>query len=269
MRLTTRVRRRLPALVLVALLAAAACGDGGPSEETGAPVTEPPTASPGVQSSGDFQISGNVDHAFQGIGPPIQVSLAGVSLSPSPEITESPGASPTATIETETGAPTQQGVLRITLDNVSSTLAERCGANAGDKVNVFWLTDTQFDTSLLTGTTLEGSLEGRSIGIAGEIFVTDGNQQQDFALPSPTTTPQATVGALNTNCTLVADRITSGTATLPTVRPRTRARTQATVRPTVRPTPTPRRTTRPTSTAPTATAPTATAPTATAPTSSP
>ena len=272
---STRARVRAFAVVAAVTVAMAACDGGGPQDDTGAPETEPPTASPEVQSAGTFQLSGVVEHAFQGVGPPVQVSLAGVSLSPSPDVpaTASPAA---ATATPAAGTPTQQGVMRVTLDNVSTELRSRCAANAGDRMNVFWLTDSQFDTSLLTGTTLEGSLDGRRVGVAGSIFLTAGQQTQpDFALPSPTVTPASTPvgtpvgtpGALNTNCTLVADRITTATEgeTLPTVRPRARV----TARPTVRPTRTPVRTTTPPTTAPPTTAPPTTAPPTSPPVSPP
>jgi hypothetical protein len=228
MRLTTHAFRtaRVFALVSVAILVVAGCSKKNNNEPT-PDITEPPTASPAIQSAGDFQLGGNVDHAFAGVGPPVQVSLAGVSLSPSP------GSGPTGTTgSTTAGSPNQQGVMRVTLDNVSSTLHDKCGVSSGDKVNVFWLTDTQFDASLLSGTTPEGSLEAHHVGVAGSIFVTS-DQQQNLGLPTPTASPSATAGTLNTNCTLVADRVTSGEA-LPTVRPRATAR--RTARPTVRPT---------------------------------
>jgi hypothetical protein len=232
-------------LCAAALLAGlVACSKGTPAA---APQTEPPTATPGVQASGDFQLAGSVDHAFQGVGPPVQVALAGVSLTPSPAAGSGPTGASGGTIG---GAPTQQGVMRITLDNVSTTLHDQCGANTGDKVNVFWLTDTQFDPSLLGGTTMETSLEGRKIGVAGSIFAAGAQPSSNFGLPSPSASPLATAGALNTNCTLVADRVTSGTEVLPTVRPRTRTGTAttapATPRATVRPTATVRATATPT-----------------------
>src|SRR5207245_6347017 len=72
--------RKLRALALIgtaALLVAAGCS----KKNNPAPnVTEPTTASPSVQSVGDFQLAGPVEHAFQGIGPPVSVALAGVSL---------------------------------------------------------------------------------------------------------------------------------------------------------------------------------------------
>ena len=261
MRVWTHVPRRLILALSVLALLGGACSSGNDNNSSAAPETEPPSASPGVQAAGTFQLAGNVDHAFQGIGPPVSVSLAGVTLSPEPtESTEPTGPTgPTGTAAA--GTPSQQGVMRVTLDNESSELHDKCGVNAGDKVNVFWLTDTQFDTSLITGTTFEASLEGRRVGVAGPIFTTGETQQPDFALPSPTPSPAASAGLLNTNCTLVADRVTvgiEGTA-LPTVRPR--ARTRATTRPTTRPTTAPARTTAP----PVTTAPPTTAPPTTAP----
>jgi len=201
---------------------------------TSAPVTEPPTASPGVQSVGNFQLAGSIDHAFQGVGPPVQVSLAGVNLSPTP----TPSAAAPASA---TGFPQQQGVMRVTLDEVSSALADRCGAGKGDKINVFWLTDTQFDSSLLGGTTLEGSLEGRRLGMAGSIFLT-GGAEQNLGLPTATPSPAVTAGVANTNCTLVADRV-STSETLPTIRPT--GAPAVTRAPTARPATTPRRTATP------------------------
>src|SRR5207247_11415053 len=88
---------------------------------------------------------------------------------------------------------TQQGVMRVALDNVSSTLHDKCGVSSGDKVNVFWLTDTQFDESLLNGTTIEGSLEGRHVGVAGSLLGPDGQQQpNNLGLPpTPSTAPSS------------------------------------------------------------------------------
>src|SRR5438445_9577953 len=108
MRLSTHVTRamRLLAFLSVVLLVAAGCSKKNNNSST-PDITEPPTATPAIQSAGDFQLAGNVDHAFQGVGPPVQVSLAGVSLSPTP------GSGPTVTGGTG-GSPAQQGVMRAT-----------------------------------------------------------------------------------------------------------------------------------------------------------
>jgi hypothetical protein len=131
--------------------------------------------------------------------------------------------------------------MRVTLDEVSSTFHDKCGVNAGDKVNVFWLTDTLFDETFLSGSSLEDALQGQKLGVAGSIFLASDQQaNQNLGLPSPSTSPATTAGALNTNCTLVADRVTAGTATLPTVRPRTTTTVvpRATARRTATPRPT-------------------------------
>jgi hypothetical protein len=219
MRVPSHAVLRTVALFALGVLVTAACRSA--NNNNPAPETEPPTTSPDVQSSGTFQLAGSVDHAFQGVGPPVTVSLAGVNLSPSP--TTAASASPGATATPTTGSPTQQGVMRLTLDDVPAALHDKCGLSSGDKVNVFWLTDTLFDTAMLTGTTIEGSLEGRRLGVAGSIFLTRGQQeQQDIATATPAASATSSPGFVNTNCTLVADRIAASTegAPLPTVRPR-------------------------------------------------
>jgi len=231
---------RAAVLIFGLLLLASACKKSTDNNNpSGAPETEPPTASPAVQSAGNFGLAGSVDHAFQGVGPPVQIALAGVSLGG----TGPTGASgATASPATNGATPTQQGVMRITLDQVSAPLHDKCGVSVGDKVNVFWLTDTQFDTSLVNGTSFESSLEGRKLGVAGSIFVTGGNEQPNLGLPTPSTSPSATPSTVNTNCTLVADSVSStASEVLPTVRPRATARRTAapTARPTATPAPTP------------------------------
>src|SRR5439155_18249986 len=58
------------AMVAVAVILAAACRKSNDNNST-APATEPPTATPGIQAAGTFQLGGRVDHAFQGVGPPV------------------------------------------------------------------------------------------------------------------------------------------------------------------------------------------------------
>jgi len=243
---STRVLRAVAVLVLP-VLAATACSKKNDANSTSAPETEPPSASPSVQSAGNFGLTGSVDHAFSGVGPPVQVALAGVSLTPAPGLSGPSGVSGTsgATASPATNGVTagQQGVMRITLEQVSGPLHDKCGVNAGDKVNVFWLTDTQFDASLLSsGTSLESVLEGKKLGVAGSIFVAGASDQTNLGLPttqpstSPSTSPSA--AAVNTNCTLVADSVSStATEVPPTVRPRVTPRRTAT--PTHSPSPAP------------------------------
>jgi hypothetical protein len=254
-------RLRVAALVgAAALLVAAGCSKKNPPAPN---VTEPPTASPSVQSVGDFQLAGPVDHAFQGIGPPLSVALAGVSLTPTPGASGPSGAAAT-TPPPAGGSPAQQGVMRVTLSSVSTTLTDKCGINKGDKVNVFWLTSTQFDAVFLNGASLEAALEGKDVGVAGSIFAVSDTNPQGLGLPTATPLPTGSSGALSQNCTLVADRVTSGGTTLPTARPHvTRTATPKpthtpTPKPTHTPTPTPKPTHTPTPTPPTATPPTAT-----------
>src|SRR5260370_18061984 len=183
---------RAVAVLAIVVFVAAACSKGNNNNSSAAPQTEPPTATPGVQSVGNFGLVGTVNHAFEGVGPPVQIALAGISVTPTPGVS-----GPSGTAGTSSGArATQQGVMRITLENVSSPLHDKCGVSAGDKINVFWLTDTQFDTTLLSGSSLESSLEGRKIGVAGSIFVTGSSDQSNtnLGLPSPSTTPSTSVG---------------------------------------------------------------------------
>jgi hypothetical protein len=220
-------------VLVLPVLAATACSKKDNANPTGAPQTEPPSASPSVQSAGNFGLTGSVDHAFSGVGPPVGVSLAGVSLTPAPGAS-GPSGTTSATASPSTNGVTagQQGVMRITLEQVSGPLHDKCGVNAGDKVNVFWLPDTQFDASLLSsGTSLESVLENKKLGVAGSIFVTGASDQSsNLGLPTPATSasPSATAAVVNTNCTLVADSVSStATEVPPTVRPRTTPRRTA------------------------------------------
>lgn len=257
----TRAVRRATVVAVAVLLVAAACSKKNNPPPT---VTEPPSETPSVQSVGDFQLSGSVDHAFQGIGPPIAVALAGVNVGPTPG-TSGPtgGATPTPG---GTSTSPLQGVMRITLTGVSSTLTDKCGAGKGDKVIVYWLTDTQFDTSFLGTASLETALEGKSVGIAGSIFSAAETNPPGLGLPTPSALPTPGAGGLNTNCSLVAQHVSPGTAPLPTVRPRVTRRPAATPRRT--PTPTPKKTATPKPTATATPTPTPTPTASPVPTSS-
>src|SRR5437763_17116456 len=106
-----RTHRSLLLVVLVLAVVGAACNTGKKVATTAGP-TEAASASPSVQSSGDFQLVGRAQHAFVGVGPGIDVSQAQSSAA-----TASPEA--TATSSATFGASSQGGVMRVLLDDAN------------------------------------------------------------------------------------------------------------------------------------------------------
>ncbi|HYZ91520.1 MAG TPA: hypothetical protein VFA34_03890, partial [Actinomycetota bacterium] len=146
---------RLMALVacLILVVAAGACRRGRP-QTTEEPTLEPePT--PAVESIGDFQLVGTVQQAFLTIDPGI-------------ELPSDTGTPPEQGAQQST--PTVNGVMRATLEAFSDNLGEKCGADKDDRFNIFWTRASLFDTSLLDGD-LESELDGRRVGVVGNIFL--------------------------------------------------------------------------------------------------
>lgn len=232
----------------LALLVAAGCNRGKPAA-TEEPTLEPePTA--GVESLGDFQLVGVVQQAFLTIDPGI-------------ELPSDSGTPPEQGAQQDT--PDVNGVMRVTLDAFSDNLGEKCGADKDDRFNVFWTRASLFDTSLLDGD-LEQELEGRRVGVIGNIFLkpedSTGADEDEFEFgspeptdattPAPQTLPGATDQEGELNCVLVAEQLGISTGSLPTAGPTATARSRTpTPRPTATRTPTPRptRTATPTPTA--------------------
>ncbi len=257
--------QRTFALVLIALtLVFSACKSNNNNENSPEP-TDEATATPSVQSSGDFQLVGAAQHAFVGIGPGIDLSAAEAAPAATDSTDFNASASPEVTTSgsSESSTPSQFGVMRVLIDDANDALKSTCSADRDGKVNVFWTTSTQFDASLLSDD-LESALEGRTVGIVGRIFMTSGDTTGDTSLlgdttASPDESPSETASPVNPDCVLVADQIGTSSGTIPT--PAQRRAPVVTTAPTATPTATPA----PTSTA--TTSPSAT--TTTAPSASP
>jgi len=218
-----RAHRWLALISLAIALAAGGC-TGGKTATTPVP-SEQPTSTPGAESLADFQLVGSTQHAFVGVGP-------GIDTSAQPSVTSSPTANTTSTATF--GTPGLRGVMRINLDDASDSLKTNCSAARDETIDVFWTTDTQFDSSLLTSD-LESALEGKTVGVVGRLFLAPaGSDVIGEATPSPSASPGASVNPL---CVLIADQIGTSTGTIPTAVPvATRFRTAT---PTRTPTPTP------------------------------
>jgi cell division septation protein DedD len=219
-------------LVAVAVIALALVASGCRRGDNEAEESPTPEATEGVERSDEFQLVGRAEHAFLGTTPGVDVS---------DDLTLPPAVQGTAT------AP-EPGVLRVLLSDVSVSLRDKCQADADDRIEVFWTTQTRFDPVMLRGD-IEETLDGRMIGAIGTIFIAPDVTDDDFDFGSPavtgspaaTGTPGATplvTGEINERCVLVADQMGT-TATLPTSRPRGTATPTPTVTPTATPSPTP------------------------------
>ncbi len=196
-------------LIASLLLLAGACkiGKGSPTPSP----SEPPTSTPASQALADFQLVGVAQHAFVGVGPGIDTT--GTS---SPD-TSLP--SPTNASTTTFGSPSQNGVMRVRIDDASDSLKTNCSAAQDGTINVFWTTATQFDTALLQ-TDLESALEGHTVGVVGRLFLNQ-SAGSDLLTP-PTASPEATASpsaTANPQCVLVADQIGTSNGTIPTAIP--------------------------------------------------
>ncbi len=172
--------------------------------------------------------------------------------------------------------------MRGELEAFSDNLRDRCGADEGDRFNIFWTRGTFFDDSLLDGS-LESELEGRRVGVIGTIFLRaagesdSGEFNLDQGSPAATTAPPATTppraspgvttGEGEDNCVLVVEQVGISRGALPTPRPSSSPGRTASPAPTATrsPTPTPRRTATPSPT-PVTPSPSPTAPPTASPT---
>lgn len=244
---------RLLAVVVIGLaLVASGCNRGQEEAEE----TATPEATEGVERSDEFQLVGRAEQAFLGATP--EVDITG-------DLTLPPAVQGTVT------AP-EAGVIRVLLSDLSASLRDRCQADADDRIEVFWTEETRFDPILLRGD-IEETLDGRTIGAIGTIFIAPGapggeTDEDLFGSPavtgspavgtspaadSPGATPLDT-GEINENCVLIADQLgTSGA--LPTARPRATATPTPTLTPSPTPSPTPTATTPPTTEPPETTPP--------------
>lgn len=263
----TPIKKLLSACALVALLAAGACTkNNDDANDTNNTQTSEPTSSPGPEAVGDFQVVGNVDHAFVGAAPSTDVSNVDTSSS-------FPDTSPDASTEpspTPAGAtPASGGVLRLSIEDLSGDLKDACGVDTGSKIDVYWTVDTAFSPASIVATTLgiEDRLEGETAGVSGTIVRANGEDNGAIggATPDVTTsassTPSSSDAVGGADCVLVAQQIgLTSSGTLPTSRPR------RTATPTHAPTATPTSTKTPKPTSTATSAPTASPSTAPSPT---
>lgn len=195
------------------MLAVVGCRRGSPEATPDAT----PEATPEIQAIGEFQLVGDVQHAFLGVGSGVDPSIRAQSQT-TPQTPEG------------FGPPPDVGVMRVQLETFNEELRDQCGADPEDRINVFWTLATDFSPLLLRGQ-LEQTLDGRTVGVIGSVFHgpatpadVGGALTEESPAASPSPTPQ-----VSARCILVADQI--GTERLPAPR--------ATARPTVAPSPTP------------------------------
>jgi len=239
---------RLAAVAATALLlVAAGCGGGDDDDATPEPTTSSP--SPDIDAAGDFQLVGTVEHAFVGASPDIDIPTGeeddgslGSTSTASPQPTASEGFV----------TPPVNGIMRISLDDASAALRERCSADRDEEIEVFWTTGTEFARRLL-GTDIEETLDRRLVGVIGSLYVGPRPDTDDDVRLGETSTqsPAATADAATAKergCVLIADQVATSTGAIPTARPRATARPTSTPAATRSPTPPP--TTAPPTTAP-------------------
>ena len=221
------------AFALTAALAAGGCTKKA-DDTNNTPETAEPTSTPSVQAVGDFQVVGNVDHAFVGAAPAVDVSDVDTSVEAS--------ASPGATATPDGAKPASGGVLRLSIEDLSSDLKDACNVDQGSKIDVYWTINTSFSPADIVSSTLgiEDRIEGRTAGVSGAI-VRSGSGVSSLGTPTPeASAPASTDDAIfgSADCVLVADQIgLTRSATLPT--PRARSTRTATPAPTPAPTATP------------------------------
>lgn len=232
---TSRVLRLVTLLVCL-LLVAAACRRGQP-EATEEPATPSPT--PGPRSLGEFQLVATIEQAFVGVEPDVDL--------PRPE--QEP-------LEEGAGGrvnPPVNGVARVVLEAFSDNMRDQCGADAGDRFNMFWSRQALFDPAFVSADDLELALDDERVGVIGTVYRRAAAEEDDLgfdldASPSPspspaaTTTPQATTtpeaspgpttGEGEEECVLVAEQVGATTGELPTPRPTRAPRRTASPSPT-------------------------------------
>lgn len=243
-----RAYRRPALLALAIALTLAGCTSKKVATTPGP--SDVPTSTPAAQALADVQLVGRAQHAFVGVG-------AGIDTTGTPTSTATPLATATASATFDT--PGQRGVMRILLDDASDSLKTNCGAARDETINVFWTTQTQFDSALLSSD-LESSLEGRTVGVVGRVFMLP---ESSDTVGETTPTPTASAGtAVNPLCIVLADQIATSTGTIPTAPPSVRRLRTASPRPSATTSPTASPSTSPT-TSPSPSASSSPVPTAT------
>jgi len=220
---------RLAAVAATALLlVAAGCGGGDDDDATPEPTSSSPR--PDVDAAGDFQLVGTVEQAFVGISP--EIDIPSVDSDDDGSLGSSATATPQATASGDFVTPPVNGIMRISLDDASAALRERCSADRDEDIEVFWTTGTQFARRLL-GTDIEETLDRRLVGVIGSLYVgprPESDDDDDLGLgqtstqsPAATATADAAT-AEDRGCVLIAEQVATSTGALPTARPRTTAR---------------------------------------------
>lgn len=255
---------RALAIITICLLSFGfSCGNDDP-EDTTIDSTDPPESTPSVEAISDFELVGNIDEAFAGMDPPVDIPDSSFE----PDSTDAPsgtddGTSPTPFL-TPSGtsapsgqSPTRGGILRLEIEDLSEDLAQACGLSADSVVHIYWTTTTNFDPADVLDD-VEDSIEGETTGITGTVFRVDGSGGIDSdsepsetvdidsspdasgATSSPSLSPSGTPSTNfgSQDCLLVAEEIFF-TSVLPTPRAPGATRTTA-------PAGTPRRTSTPT-----------------------
>lgn len=165
------MRTATAAIAAVVVLVLGACTNGDGDEQT----TPQPSEPERVEVLSDFQLVGEIDEAFAGAEPPVDVPDADESPAPEEEDVTGPTLGPDD--ETPFGStPATGGVMRVTVEDVSEELSTRCGVIAEDAVDVYWTTGTSFDPDDVLNDIdgIEDEIEGRVAGVAGRILSEDG-----------------------------------------------------------------------------------------------
>ena len=171
-------RRAQAAIAAVVVLVFGACtGDDGDEDTTPQP-SEPDR----VEVLSDFQLVGEIDEAFAGAEPPVDVPDADEAPAPEDDDVTGPTLGPDDEAQFGGTSPTG-GVMRVVVEDVSEELSTRCGLIADDAVDVYWTTDTSFDPDDVVNDIdgIEDEIEGRIAGVAGRILSDD-----DADAPRPT-----------------------------------------------------------------------------------
>jgi hypothetical protein len=265
---------RLAAVAATVLLLVAAGCNRGDDDDDNTPEPTSSSPAPDVDAVGDFQLVGTIEQAFVDVAPEIDVPSGD---NDDDSLGSESTASPQPTASGDFVTPPVNGIMRISLDDASAALRDRCSADRDEDIEVFWTTATEFARRLL-GTDIEETLDRRLVGVIGNLYVgprpdsddDDGLGLGQTSTQSPGATaqsPGATAAAdaataEDRGCVLIADQVGTSTGAIPTARPRGTAR--PTTRPAATRSPTPRPPT-PTPVPPTSTPPTPT-PTSPAPT---
>jgi hypothetical protein len=165
-------------VVLTIVIVLGGCTNRGNDDETTTPAPSQPQR---VEVLSDFQLVGEIDEAFAGAEPKVDVPDADEAPVEEEDEQQDAGA-PTLAPDDQTppvSTAASGGIMRITVEDASSELSTRCGVIADDAVDVYWTTDTSFDPADVLDAIdgVEDEIEGRVAGVAGRILGTaDGNE---------------------------------------------------------------------------------------------